>query len=265
VSTRRIALAALALALGGCASKAVQREDSEATTTALKGPADAAVIDETRAESKNDRQSSAFGKTLTGVTKPAPAPSTEPPASPERRPAEKPAPPPMPAQPLEEDPHQKRPRGIEPAPGTTAGSGPRVRLPSPEAPVDAHVELPERFLVALAIVRDAKLAREEPTFRRLAVALEEEPCVKSVVSAPTPEGDEIGVDDLARAAGKEGARVLLVDARPTGREETERELLVVEAPSGRVLALRRLPAREGAVVGGDPVSRIVARVEAADR
>jgi hypothetical protein len=228
VSTRPIALAALALALGGCASMAVQREDSGAPSG--KEPA-------------------------TGAATTAPERSAE---------LHDVAPQPKPAQPLEDDPHRKRPRGAEPAPGA-AGSGPRVRLPSPEAPVAARVELPERFLVALAIVRDAKLTREESTFRRLAVALEEEPCVKSVVSAPTPEGDEIGVDDLARAAGKEGARVLLVDARPTGHEETERELLVVEAPSGRVLALRRLPARELAVVGGDPVSRIVARIEAADR
>jgi hypothetical protein len=146
--------------------------------------------------------------------------------------------------------------------GRPPESSQQVAAPEPERTVSLPEALevqrapalPERPRVAVAFVRGGKLARRPDALRRLGHELESACRIEALERFEDAAPEPLGLDALSARAAKQGAALLLVDARATEDGERTTYLVAGSAPWKAVAFAR--PTTE-APRGEELVARLV--------
>jgi|SRR5579871_6187284 len=166
---------------------------------------------------------------------------------------------PAPEKPIAGDAYNKVP---ESKGGTPPGQEPErvVTLPGTgSVSRDARPALPEKSIVAVAFVRGGKLVRRKEALLKLAHELARENDVKAAVALERLDAgapDPVSVAELAKAASKQGADLLVLDVRDQDGAESW-TTLVVHASSSAVLACAKTETKNPEPAGSDLVARLV--------
>lgn len=153
--------------------------------------------------------------------------------------------------------------GAEPGYNRPGESKEQPSSPEPERAVtlpdqlelSAAPRFPERPRVAVAFVRGGKLVRRADALRRLAHDMEKDARIEALERFADDAPSTLALDQLCERAAKQGAQLLLIDARAKD-EDAERTTYVLTAGApAKALAFTRPRAVEPA--GQELVARLV--------
>lgn len=147
--------------------------------------------------------------------------------------------------------HNRPPESNDPA--VPAETERAVLLPD-SLEVAAAPVFPERPRVAVAFVRGGKLVRRSDALRRLAHDFERDARVEALERFADDAPSQLSLAGLCERAEKQGALLLLVDARATDDSDKTTYVFTTKAPS-RALAFTRPKTTEPA--GNELVARLV--------